>query len=124
MTAYKGASSTMPTAAKAKAKPSSSFRHVGETSGSIAYHGSWHSARHGGYAGGAVRYATKAGATATITFTGKRIAWYGPVGPDARQGPRSSSTASPSGRSTCTARASRATRRCSRGRGRARAPTP
>jgi len=81
MTAYASASSTMPTAAKAKPKSSSSSRHVGETSGTIAYHGSWHSARHGGYAGGAVRYATKAGATATITFTGKRIVWYGPVGP-------------------------------------------
>ena len=87
MTAYQGASSTMPTAAKAKPnpkpkpKPSSSSRHVGETSASIAYRGSWHSARHGGYAGGAVRYATKAGASATVAFTGSRITWFGPVGP-------------------------------------------
>ncbi len=82
MAAYKSASSTMPTAAKAKpkarpARPATSR----ETSASIAYRGSWHKARHGGYAGGAVRYSTKAGATATITFTGKRIVWYGPVGP-------------------------------------------
>jgi Transglycosylase-like domain len=83
MTAYKSASSAMPTAAKAKpkAKPAGSARHVGETSASVAYRGSWHSARHGGYAGGAVRYSTRAGATATVTFTGKRITWYGPVGP-------------------------------------------
>jgi hypothetical protein len=81
MAAYKSASSTMPTAAKAKPRPSGATRHVAETSASIAYHGSWHKARHNGYAGGAVRYSTKAGATATITFTGKRVVWYGPVGP-------------------------------------------
>ncbi|MDO8483605.1 MAG: transglycosylase family protein [Candidatus Limnocylindrales bacterium] len=52
-----------------------------ERSSTIDYSGSWRPARHGGYAGGAVRYAISAGATATITFTGSRIAWYGPVGP-------------------------------------------
>ena len=52
-----------------------------ERSSSIDYSGSWRPARHSGYAGSAVRYATTAGATATITFTGSRIAWYGPVGP-------------------------------------------
>jgi hypothetical protein len=52
-----------------------------ERSSTIAFSGSWRSARHGGYAGGAVRYATGDGATASITFTGSRIAWYGPVGP-------------------------------------------
>jgi hypothetical protein len=52
-----------------------------ERSATIDYSGSWHGARHGGYAGGAVRYATAPGATASITFTGSRIAWYGPVGP-------------------------------------------
>lgn len=52
-----------------------------ERSSTIDYSGSWRPARHGGYAGGAVRYATSAGATASITFTGSRIAWYGPVGP-------------------------------------------
>ena len=31
--------------------------------------------------GGAVRYATTAGATATFTFTGSKVIWYGPVGP-------------------------------------------
>jgi len=52
-----------------------------ERSSTIDYTGSWRPARHGGYAGGSVRYATSPGATATITFTGSRIAWYGPVGP-------------------------------------------
>jgi hypothetical protein len=52
-----------------------------ERSATIDYEGSWRSARHGGYAGKAVRYATGDGATASITFTGSRIAWKGPVGP-------------------------------------------
>jgi hypothetical protein len=52
-----------------------------ERSATIDYSGTWRSARHGGYAGKAVRYATGDGATASITFTGTRIAWKGPVGP-------------------------------------------
>ena len=52
-----------------------------ERSSAIAYAGAWQSARFSGYAGGAVSYASSAGATAAITFTGSRIAWYGPVGP-------------------------------------------
>lgn len=60
-------------------KPGS--RRFSERSAAIAYAGSWKAARHGGYAGGAVRYATGDGASATITFSGSRIAWYGPVGP-------------------------------------------
>jgi Transglycosylase-like domain. len=56
-------------------------RHYSERSSTITYAGSWRAARFSGYAGGSVRYATSAGATAAITFTGSRIAWYGPVGP-------------------------------------------
>jgi hypothetical protein len=52
-----------------------------ERSATIDYTGTWKGARHGGYAGKAVRYATSEGATASITFTGSRIAWKGPVGP-------------------------------------------
>ncbi len=52
-----------------------------ERSATINYSGSWRSARHSGYVGKAVRYATSDGATASITFTGTRIAWNGPVGP-------------------------------------------
>ena len=52
-----------------------------EKSASIAYTGSWRSASHGGYAGDAVLYATASGATATFTFTGTKVIWYGPVGP-------------------------------------------
>jgi len=52
-----------------------------ERSSAIDFFGSWRPARHSGYAGKAVRYATGSGATASITFTGTRIAWNGPVGP-------------------------------------------
>jgi hypothetical protein len=56
-------------------------RHYSEQSSTITYAGSWRGARSSGYAGGSVRYATKAGDTASIAFTGRRIEWYGPVGP-------------------------------------------
>ena len=56
-------------------------KRLSERSSAITYLGTWQAARFGGYAGGAVRYASSAGATAAITFTGSRIAWYGPVGP-------------------------------------------
>jgi hypothetical protein len=59
----------------------STLNRYSERSATIDWSGEWQSARHGGYRGGAVRYATSDGATASITFTGSRIAWYGPVGP-------------------------------------------
>jgi hypothetical protein len=52
-----------------------------ETSAKIAYRGMWRMAGSSGYAGGAVKYSTKAGATATFTFSGSKVVWYGPVGP-------------------------------------------
>lgn len=61
--------------------PSSSVRHVPEGSSSITYAGAWRSARYSGYVGSRVRYATRAGASATVTFVGRRITWYGPTGP-------------------------------------------
>ena len=56
-------------------------RHYSERSSTITYVGSWRPARSPGYAGGSVRYATNAGDTASIMFTGRRVEWYGPVGP-------------------------------------------
>jgi hypothetical protein len=47
----------------------------------IAYRSSWSTARFSAYAGDHVRYATRRGASATITFTGTGIAWVGPTGP-------------------------------------------
>jgi hypothetical protein len=52
-----------------------------ETSSKIAYRGTWRTAGSSGYAGNAAKYDTKAGATATFTFTGTKVVWYGPVGP-------------------------------------------
>ena len=56
-------------------------RHYSERSSTIDYSGTWHVARAAAYVGGRVSYASNPGATATITFTGSRVAWYGPVGP-------------------------------------------
>ena len=52
-----------------------------ESSKLASYTSGWKTASHGGYAGGKVRYATKAGAAVTFEFTGKRIRLYGPLGP-------------------------------------------
>ena len=56
-------------------------KRIPESSAAIAYTGRWKTARHEGYGGDRARYATAAGASATFTFTGRRITWYGPVGP-------------------------------------------
>ena len=54
---------------------------LGETSPAIAYHLGWSTASYATYSGRQVKYATRYGASATITFTGNGIAWIGPVGP-------------------------------------------
>jgi hypothetical protein len=56
-------------------------RTFNERSTRIEYHGTWRLARHGGYGGGVVRYASSKGASATFTFTGRSVAWSGPTGP-------------------------------------------
>lgn len=56
-------------------------RLVGDRSASIHYRGTWRPARHGGYGGDTVRYATGRGASATLTFTGRGVTWHGPTGP-------------------------------------------
>lgn len=61
--------------------PAVKVRHIGDRSPAVDYTGRWRSARHGGYAGDAVRYASASGASATVTFTGRRITWIAPVGP-------------------------------------------
>lgn len=52
-----------------------------EADPAIAYTGTWGTASHAGYVGGNVRYATDAGASASVTFTGRTFRWNGPVGP-------------------------------------------
>jgi hypothetical protein len=54
---------------------------VDDSSRSITYGGSWRTARHGSYVGDSAHYATAAGATATFTFVGRKVTWYGPIGP-------------------------------------------
>jgi len=63
------------------AEPADTRVWVNETSGSITYTGSWSSASHRGYRGGKVAWATADGATATMTFDGSAVTWYGPMGP-------------------------------------------
>ena len=57
------------------------IRLIGDRSASIDYDGHWRIARHDSYRGGTVRYATGRGASATLTFTGRGVTWYGPTGP-------------------------------------------
>lgn len=52
-----------------------------ERSKAVTYTGTWRTASHTRYAGDKVRYATKAGATATFSFTGRSVVWWGPIGP-------------------------------------------
>jgi Transglycosylase SLT domain len=56
-------------------------RHYGERNAAIDYTGTWKNATYAGYAGDHVRYATSAGASATLTFTGRKVTWYSPAGP-------------------------------------------
>jgi hypothetical protein len=60
---------------------SSNDRRVGDSSKAITYRFAWSTAAYGSYSGHRVRYATRTGASASISFTGKGIAWMGPVGP-------------------------------------------
>ena len=54
---------------------------ISDRSKAIVYRGTWRVARHAGYNGDVVRYSTSKGASATLTFTGRRIVWHGPTGP-------------------------------------------
>ncbi|MEO6207688.1 MAG: hypothetical protein ABIP77_07020 [Candidatus Limnocylindrales bacterium] len=51
-----------------------------ELSDAVVYTGTWQRARHQGYGGDRVRYTTEAGATATFSFIGRKVTWYGPLG--------------------------------------------
>ena len=54
---------------------------IHESSRSIEYGGTWALASHDAYAGDRARYATRSGASATITFAGSAVTVYGPTGP-------------------------------------------
>ena len=71
----------VPAARIVRSKLALPIKRFSEKSATIAYAGAWNSASYSRYAGDAVSYATRAGATASFTFTGKKVVWYGPVGP-------------------------------------------
>jgi transglycosylase-like protein len=54
---------------------------LADNSAAIAYRSTWSAARYPAYSGHRVTYATRSGASATVTFTGTGVAWFGPVGP-------------------------------------------
>jgi hypothetical protein len=56
-------------------------RRLGDASPAIRYSASWRPAGHVAYSDDHARYATSPGALASLTFTGRGIAWVGPVGP-------------------------------------------
>jgi hypothetical protein len=81
MARYAISSSRIPTGVGAGGGGGIVLRHLSETNAHVAYTGAWKSAAFRAYAGDHVAYTTQAGAKASLTFTGKRITWYGPVGP-------------------------------------------
>ena len=54
---------------------------IGETSAAIVYRSTWKTAQYSAYQGRQVKYSTRSGASASMSFTGTGIAWIGPVGP-------------------------------------------
>jgi hypothetical protein len=74
-------SAATTTATSNKAWIDAKDRRVADSSSAIAYASTWSTARYASYSGRHVTYAVRRGATATYTFTGRGIAWVGPVGP-------------------------------------------
>jgi hypothetical protein len=60
---------------------SSNDTRISDSSKAITYRYSWPAAGFASYSGHQVRYATRTGASASLSFTGTGIAWMGPVGP-------------------------------------------
>ena len=54
---------------------------VQQTSLAVAYRGTWRMAASSSYSGGSLRYATVAGASAGLTFTGTSVGWVSAIGP-------------------------------------------
>lgn len=59
---------------------SADVQRVSERNAMITWTGTWKAAHHTGYGGDRVLYATAAGASASFTFTGTKVVWYGPKG--------------------------------------------
>ncbi len=76
-----GASTTRVRVASSSSWISTDDARIGETSRAITYRLGWSTAAYAAYSGHRVKYATRAGASATVSFSGNGIAWMGPVGP-------------------------------------------
>ena len=81
MAVYKRTAEPDTQAPQPQPKPPAAAARYQETHGALAWTGSWASARHGSYAGDRVRWSRSAGATVTLAFEGRSIAWVGPKGP-------------------------------------------
>jgi hypothetical protein len=57
------------------------FTEFRDSARSVHYRGSWPSVSSAAYLGGREHYSRAAGATASITFTGRAFAWVGATGP-------------------------------------------
>ncbi len=64
----------------AKAGSSYKLSLIQENSRAVKYSAGWSRGKLSGASGGSVEYATKAGATATLTFTGAQVAWVSTEG--------------------------------------------
>lgn len=54
---------------------------VDDVDSRIAYGGTWAAAAYAGYLGRSARYSHSAGSSISFSFTGRSVAWVGPVGP-------------------------------------------
>jgi len=61
--------------------PSLDLRQIDDRAASVAWSSGWRSLSSSSAAGGTVRASSKAGATATVRFTGRAFAWVAPTGP-------------------------------------------
>ena len=75
--AYDGAGNTRTSSST----PVQHARALQDSSDSVHYNGGWQRATSASASGGSSRYASTTGATASLTFTGRSIAWVSPIGP-------------------------------------------
>ena len=81
MTIYRATTDVAAGASTTTSWIDSSDRRIADASSRIVYRDTWSIAKYPAYSADQVRYATRTGASATISFTGTGFAWVGPVGP-------------------------------------------
>jgi hypothetical protein len=65
----------------ARATSTTDRRVINDGHSAVKYSGRWGMAGHGTYVGDKAHYSTQRGASASLTFKGRAVAWYGPTGP-------------------------------------------